>query len=75
MSEPLKSVHVRLDPEVHAAAKVMAQAQKVELSQLCEDIVREAVLGKFHLLKVAADEMARLGLSGIQGDSSGSRGK
>lgn len=68
MSEPLKSVHVRLDPSVHAAAKVMAQAQKIDLAQLCEELIREALLGKFHLLKVAADEMARLGLSGKDGD-------
>lgn len=46
----------------------MAQAKKIEISQLCEDIVREAVMGKFHLLKVAADEMARLGLSGKERD-------
>lgn len=68
MSEPLKSVHVRLDPPLHAAVKVMSQAQKIEVSQLCEEIIREAVLGKFHLLKVAVDEMGRLGLSGIERD-------
>ena len=68
MSEPLKSVHVRLDPPVHAAVKVMAQAQKVDISQICEEIIREAVLGKFHVLKVAVAEMTRLGLSGKDGD-------
>jgi hypothetical protein len=71
MSEPLKSVHVRLDPPVHAAAKVLAQAQKIDISQLCEEIIRESLLGKFHLLKVAAEEMARLGLRGSDGDSGG----
>lgn len=75
MSEPLKSVHVRLDPIVHSAVKVMAQAAKVEISQVCEDLVREAVLGKFHLLKVAAEEMSRLGLSGSERDSGGAGGK
>lgn len=68
MSQPLKSVHVRLDPPIHAAVKVMAQAQKVEISQLCEELIREVVLGKFHLLTVAAEEMARLGLAGKERD-------
>lgn len=64
MSEPLKSVHVRLSPPLHAAMKVMAQARKIEVSEMCEEILNEAVLGKFHLLKVAAEEMSRLGLGG-----------
>lgn len=68
MSEPLKSVHVRVDPTVHAALKVMAQANKVEVSQMVEDLVREAVLGKFHVLKVAVEEMRRLGIEGIPRD-------
>lgn len=68
MSEPLKSVHVRLAPPLHAAIKVMAAARKVEVSEMCEEIINEAVLGKFHLLKVAAAEMSRLGLTGIDGD-------
>lgn len=68
MSEPLKSVHVRLEPPVHAAAKVMAQALKKDVSEVCEELIKEALFGKFHLLKVAADEMARLGLSGIERD-------
>jgi hypothetical protein len=68
MSEPLKGIHVRVDPTVHAALKVMAQAKKVEVSQMVEDLVREAVLGKFHVLKVAVEEMRRLGIEGIERD-------
>lgn len=68
MSEPLKSVHVRLSPDLHAAVKVMAQARKIEISEICEELINEVVMGKFHGLKVAADEMARLGLSGRRRD-------
>ena len=68
MSEPLKSIHVRVDPAVHAALKVMAQANKIEVAQMVEEIVRESVLGKFHVLKVAVEEMRRLGIEGISRD-------
>jgi hypothetical protein len=71
MSEPLKSVHVRLSPPLHAAVKVMAQARKVEISEICEELINEAVMGKLHVLKVAVAEMSRLGLSGSDGDSGG----
>lgn len=68
LSEPLKSIHVRVDPDLHSALKVMAEHDEVEISVLCERLLSKAVRGEFHALKVAAKRMARLG---IVGDSQG----
>lgn len=64
MSEPLKSVHVRLSDELHKSLRLMAEHDQTEIAALCEQIIAEAVYGKFHSLKVAASRIARLGIVG-----------
>lgn len=71
MSEPLKSVHVRLSDELHKSLRLMAEHDQTEIAALCERIIAEAVQGKFHALKVAAQRIARLGISAADRDSAG----
>lgn len=64
MSLPPKSVHVRLSPECHERVRLMADVQGVEIATLCEALLTEAVMGKFHTLKVAGDRMVASGIVG-----------
>lgn len=68
MSEPLKSVHVRLPPEVHARLETMAQLDDKGIAEMCEALLSRDVMGSFHAVTVAADKYARLGLSGKKRD-------
>ena len=62
MSEPLKSVHVRLSSEVHAKLRAIADLNDKDLAEICERIISTDVLGSFHDLKTTAERFQRLGI-------------
>lgn len=69
VSLPLKSIHVRVSPDTHAALRVMAEAERTEIAEMAERLIEEAVHGRFHVLKVALERYSRLGLSGRERES------
>ena len=64
MSLPKPDVHIRLSPECFGALNLLAEIEQCHVSALVTKIVEEAVLGRFHVVKVAAREVQRLGIGG-----------
>lgn len=71
MSEPLKSIHVRLSPQAHRVLSALADMEEKDNAELARLILEEALLGRVHTLMVVADRYKRLGFSGISGDLEG----
>ena len=72
MSEPRKDVKVYLDPEVHAALKVICAHKDVGLADFIESLVTPHVKAYVHDVTVMAEEFRR---SGISRNDPGSPGK
>lgn len=75
MSEPLKSVHVRLSSEAHRVLSAIADIEEKDNAEMARLILEEALLGRVHILMLAAQRYRRLGLSGISRDLQGADGK
>lgn len=75
MSEPLKSMHVRLSPEAHRVLSAIATVEEQDNAEIARRILEESLLGRVHTLMLAAEKVRRLGFSGISGDLAGARGK
>ena len=75
MSEPLKSIHVRLSPEAHKALSAVADAEEKDNAEMLRLIAEECLLGRVHTLMVTARRYRGLGFSGILGDLEGGKGK
>ena len=71
MSEPLKSVHVRLCPQAHRILSAIADMEEKDNAELARLMLEELLLGRVHTLMLAADRYKRLGFSGITGDLQG----
>lgn len=71
MSEPLKSIHVRLSPEAHRVLSALADLDDKDNAELARLILEEALLGRVHTLTLAASRYARLGFSGISRELTG----
>lgn len=71
MSEPLKSVHVRLSPQAHRVLSAIADIEEKENAELARLMLEELLLGRVHTLMLAAESYKRLGFSGISGDLKG----
>lgn len=65
MSEPLKSVHVRLSPQAHRVLSAIADMEEKDNAELARLMLEELLLGRVHTLMLAASRYKRLGLSGI----------
>lgn len=65
MSEPLKSTHVRLSAEAHRVLSAIADLEEKDNAEMARLILEEALLGRVHVLMIAAARYRRLGLSGI----------
>jgi hypothetical protein len=72
MSEPRKDVKVMLDPEVHAALKVICAHKDVGLGEFIESLVAPHVRAYVHDVMLMADDFRR---SGISRDGQESPGK
>lgn len=72
MSEPLKSIHVRLSPEAHKVLTALADIEEKDNAELARLILEESLLGRVHTLMVTARRYNGVGLTGILRDSEGS---
>lgn len=75
MSEPLKSVHVRLSPQAHRVLSAIADMEEKDNAELARLMLEELLLGRVHTLMLAANRYKGLGLSGISRDLEGLGGK
>ena len=75
MSEPLKSTHVRLSTEAHRVLSALADLEEKDNAEMARLILEEALLGRVHMLMLAAERYRRLGFSGITRDLEGLTGK
>ena len=75
MSEPLKSVHVRLCPQAHRVLSAIADMEEKDNAELARLMLEELLLGRVHTLMLVAGRYKSLGLSGISGDLQGGDGK
>lgn len=75
MSEPLKSIHVRLSSEAHRALSAIADIEEKDNAEMARLILEEALLGRLHTVMLIADRYRRLGFSGISRDLKGLGGK
>ena len=71
MSEPRKDVKVYLDPEVHAALKIICAQKDIGLGEYIEAIVAPHVESFVHDVTLMADEFRRSGISRNGQESSG----
>ena len=75
MSEPLKSIHVRLSPEAHRVLSAIATIEEQNDAEIARRILEEALLGRVHTLMLASEKVRRLGFTGISRDLAGASGK
>ncbi len=68
MSLEKKSIHVRLDPDVHARLAVLADAGEKDMAELAAMLLTRQVVGEFHVMSKAVERLNRLGLSGSKGE-------
>jgi hypothetical protein len=68
MSLPKPDLHVRVSPEADALLGLLAEVAGQPKAVVAAQILEESVLGKGHVLKVAARQLARLGIGGSNGE-------
>ena len=66
MSLDMKSIHLRLDPEVKSRVDVLAEAGGKDAAELCREMVTERVMGLWHAQIVLFERARRSGLVGIE---------
>ena len=66
MSLPKPDLHVRVSDECKAALRLLAEVDQVPESVIAARLLEESVLGRFHVLKIAAREMRRMGIDGSE---------
>ena len=71
MSLPKPDLHIRISTEAKAALALLADVEQAPESVLAARLLEESILGKAHVLKVAARQLSRLGLAGKAGDNHG----
>jgi len=75
VSEPLKSIHVRLSPEAHKVLSAIGEIEDKDNAEMARLLLEEVLLGRVHTLMLAARRYRGLGFSGILGDLEGGKGK
>ena len=73
MSEPLKSIHVRLSPEAHRVLAAISEIEDKDLAEMARVMLEQDLLGRVHTLTLAAKRYRLLGFSGISGELGGIR--
>ena len=68
MSLPKPDLHVRLCEEAKAKLRLMAEVEQLPESVLAAHYLEEVLMGKAHVLKVAARRLMRAGLDGRDGE-------
>lgn len=75
MSEPLKSIHVRLSPEAHKVLIAVAESEDKDNAEMARIALEEWLLGRVHTYTIAAKRFQGAGFAGILGDLQGGKGK
>ena len=75
MSVELKSIHVRLSPEAHKVLSAIGDIEQKDTAEMARLILEESLLGRVHVLMLAAKRYQGLGFSGNLGIFEGPRGK
>jgi hypothetical protein len=75
VSEPLKSIHVRLSPEAHKVLSAIGDIEDKDNAEMARLILEEILLGRVHTLMLTARRYKGLGFSGILGDLEGKGAK
>lgn len=70
MSLEKKSTHVRLSPEIHERAKVLANIKGKDLAQYLAFLLEKEIVGEWHVLNIQAKSFERLGLGALVRDLS-----
>ena len=65
MSLDKKSTHVRLSPEIHERAKVLAEIKGKDLAQYLAFLLEKEIVGEWHVLNLQAKSFERLGLGAL----------
>jgi hypothetical protein len=68
MSLPKPDLHVRLDPIAKAKLALLAEVAGVTETKLASQYLEEMILGKAHVLTVAARQLSRMGFDGMERD-------
>lgn len=68
MSLPKPDLHVRVSSDCKALLALLAEVEQVPESVLAGRYLEEVVLGKGHVLKVAARQLRRMGINGTEGE-------
>ena len=70
MSLEKKSTHVRLAPDMHERAKVLAKIAGKDVAEYLAFILEKALVGEWHVLSVQAKTLERLGVGALMRDLS-----
>ena len=70
MSLEKKSTHVRLSPEIHERAKLLAEIKGKDLAQYLAYLLEKEIVGEWHVLNLQAKSFERLGLGALVRDLS-----
>lgn len=62
------SVHVRLDDETARELELWCEVNGVDRARACSQFIAEALMGRTHVLKVAAKRLVVAGLIGNERD-------
>lgn len=71
MSLERKDLRLYLDPEIHDGLAILADADRAELKELAERVLRRYVIDRIHAANVIATKAERAGISRIKPDSRG----
>jgi hypothetical protein len=64
MSLEKKSIHVRLDAEMHRKIKVLADMADKDVVEVAAVLIEEAIAGEWHQFQCGLERMKALGIRG-----------
>jgi hypothetical protein len=64
VSLPKPDLHVRLSEDAMSALEVVAKGQQRELTVVARELLTEALLGRVHTMRLAAERLMRAGFLG-----------
>ncbi|MDO7424672.1 hypothetical protein Q5X52_01395 [Acinetobacter baumannii] len=65
MSLEKKSTHVRLSPEIHERAKILAHVKEKDLAAYLGFLIEKEIVGEWHVFNIQAKSFERLGMSAL----------
>lgn len=68
MSLPKPDLHIRISAEAKGALALLAEVEQAPPAVVAARLLEESILGRAHILRVAARRLARQGWPGKRGD-------